>query len=103
MDEDRERARESDHTTIVTTDRGGRGGGTVAVVLLVIVLLVVLFVFFGDRLRDTADEVAVPEDLDVNVNVDAPEIRVPDIEIRQVEPPPPAAEQPPANQGGNAS
>ena len=103
-DQDRERVRDLDRTTIVTTDGRGRGGGTIVAVVLVIVLVIVLlFLFFGDRLRDTADEVAVPGDLDVNVNVDAPEIRVPDIEIRQVEEPPPATQQPPANQDGNAS
>ena len=103
MEEDRERVKESDRTTIVTTDGGGRGGGTtVAVVLVIVLLIILLFVVFGDRLRDTADEVAVPEDLDVNVNVAAPVIRLPDVEIRQADEPPPA-QAPPANQDGNSS
>lgn len=100
-DEDRERVRESDRTTIITTGGGGRGGGSiVAVVLVIILLIVLLFVVFGGGLREAADE--MPGDLDVNVNVDAPELRLPDIEVRQAEEPP-APEQPPANQDGNRS
>ena len=100
-DDDRERVRDSDRTTIVTSDRGGRGAGTLVAVLLVIVLLVVLFLLFGDRLRGTAEDVEVPQEIDVNVNVEAPELRLPDVEIRQA--PPAGEEPPPANQDANSS
>ena len=99
-DDDRERVRGSDRTTIVTTDGGGRGGGTLVAVVLVIVLLVVLFVLFGDRLRGTAEDVEVPEEIDVNVNVEAPELRLPEVEVRQA---PPPTQEPPANQDANSS
>ena len=101
MDEnDRERVRESDRTTIVTTDGGGRGGGTLLAVLLVIVVLVVLFLLFGDRLRGSAEDVEVPDEIDVNVNVETPELRLPEAEVRQA---PPATQEPAANQGANSS
>lgn len=98
-EEDRERVREPDRTTIVTTDGGGRGGGTLLAVVLVIVLLVILFLVFGDRLGDSADELEIPEQIDVDVDVDAPQPRAPEIEIRQE---PPATQPPPANQVGNS-
>lgn len=61
--------RETEHTTIVETDRGG-GGGMLAVVLLVLVVLALLFLFrnelgFGAS-PDT--EISVPESINVNVN-----------------------------------
>ena len=72
-DGDRERVRETDRTTVVTSDGGGRGGsGWIVAVLLLIVVLAVLFFLFGGGLNRAADEVGV------NVNVEAPDISLPD-------------------------
>ena len=69
-----ERVRETErHTTVVTGDGGRRGGGgwiIAAVLLLGLILL--LFFLFRDGFQSAADEVGV------NVNVEAPEIKVPD-------------------------
>jgi hypothetical protein len=71
---DRERIRETDRTTTVVTGDGGRRGGSGWVIALVLLvgLLALLFFVFGDRLGGAADEVGV------NVNVDAPNVEVPD-------------------------
>jgi hypothetical protein len=65
------------HTTVVSTgaDRGG-GGGTLLAVVLLIAALIVLFLLFGRGLIGGAD--------DLNVNVD---VKAPDIELPQSDPP----------------
>ena len=70
-------------TTVVTTDGGG-GGGAIVAVLLVLVAAVLLFVYFGGYLDRTADEVGV------NVNVEVPEVKAPDIDINLPPPEEPA-------------
>lgn len=84
MDEgDREKLRETDRevdrTTIIQTDRD-RGGGSGAIVALIalLVLGVLLFLLFGGSLGGGRDEG------DINVNVDAPEITVPDVDLPDV-------------------
>jgi hypothetical protein len=57
------------HTTVVDTGGGGGGGGTIVAVLVLIVGLVVLFLMFGRGL--------IGGDHDVNVNVKAPDINLP--------------------------
>jgi hypothetical protein len=83
FDREPERVRETErHTTTVVTDGGGRSGGSgwvIAVVLLLGVLLL-LFFLFGGGFNKTADKVGV------NVNVETPDIKVPDnvkIEVPQ--------------------
>src|SRR5919107_290691 len=75
-------------TTVVTTGDGGGGGGTIVAVLLVLIVAVLLFLYFGGYLNRTADEVGV------NVNVDVPEVKAPDIDINL---PPPEKPAQPAN------
>ena len=64
---------ERETTIIHTGDRGG-GGMLIAVVALLIVVGAVLFFLFGG-LERAADET------DVNVNVETPEIKLPDVDI----------------------
>jgi hypothetical protein len=78
-EEDRPVTRE---TTVINTggDRGG-GGGTIVALLVLAVIAIGAFLFFGGYLQSAAD------DLDVNVNVAAPKVELPDIKIET----PPAA------------
>ena len=75
-DPDREPVRESEHTTIITTDgdRGG-GGGAIIAVVVILAVLILLFVLFSGSLNKAADEVGV------NVNVDTPKVEMPNIDI----------------------
>jgi predicted metalloprotease len=77
-DRERETVRETErtNTTVVTTggDRGG-GGVLLAVVVLIVLLAVLYFVFSGSFNR-AADKVGV------NVNVDAPKVEVPDVNLK---------------------
>ena len=97
MDDDhRERTRETERTTIVHTGDGGSGGGTVlAVVLVLILIAVLLFVAFGGWLGGASEEVGLPDNLDVNINVDGPDMQMPDLQAPEPEPP--------ADEGGNSS
>ena len=67
-------------TTVINTGGGG-GGGTIIAVLLVLIVAVLLFLYFGGYLGGASDEI------DLNVNVDAPKVEAPDIDINL---PPPA-------------
>jgi hypothetical protein len=78
---------ERETTVIHTGDRGG-GGGLIAAIVLLIVVAVGAFLLFGGGLEKATDEI------DVNVNVDAPKVELPDIDIDAPEP-----SNPPA--GGN--
>ena len=74
-------------TTVIHTDSGGGGGGgTIVAILVILVIAVLLFLYFGGYLNRAADEV------DLNVNVEAPKVEMPDVDINV---PPPATE--PAN------
>lgn len=68
----------------------------VAVILVIVLLVVLLFVFFGGWLSDTSEEVGMPENVDISVNVGGPEVQLPDIEVPEPEPAP-------ANQANNSS
>ena len=77
-DRERETVRDTERTTVVHTDGGGRGGGGgLIAVVLILLLLVLLFFLFGRGLfNSAADQVGV------NVNVDAPKIDVPDVNVK---------------------
>ncbi len=78
-DPERERLRETDRTTIIQTDRDRRGGnGTLLAIVALLVLGVLLFLLFGGGFGRGGDEG------DVNVNIDAPEITMPDVEVPDV-------------------
>ena len=77
-------------TTVINTGGGG-GGGTVVAVLVLLVVAVLLFLYFGGYLNRAADEVGV------NVNVEAPKVDMPDVDINV---PPPSTEP---SEGGNKS
>ncbi|HMJ94025.1 MAG TPA: hypothetical protein VK472_08000 [Allosphingosinicella sp.] len=75
-DRDREPLRESERTTIITSDGDrGRGGGAIIAVVVILAVLILLFVLFGGSLNKAADEVGV------NVNVDTPKVEVPNVDI----------------------
>lgn len=69
VDGDRDRERDTEHTTIIERDNGGGGGGGVlAIVLLIIVVLVLLWVFRGQLGMGGGDTtVEVPDEIDVSV------------------------------------
>jgi len=76
-DRERETVRDTERTTIIQTD-GGRdrgGGGVLLAVLLILVLLAVLYFVFSGSFNRAADEVGV------NVNVEAPKIDVPQVNV----------------------
>ncbi len=76
-DRERETVRDTERTTTVIQtdgDRGG-GGGVLLAVLLIIVLLAILYFVFSGSFNRAADEVGV------NVNVEAPKVEVPDVDI----------------------
>jgi hypothetical protein len=79
-DPDREReipgetVRDTERTTIIQTD-GGRdrgGGGVIIAVVLILALLAVLYFVFSGSFNRAADSVGV------NVNVETPNIDIPD-------------------------
>ncbi|HEX8573945.1 MAG TPA: hypothetical protein VF759_14465 [Allosphingosinicella sp.] len=80
-DPDRERERETVRdtertTTVIQTDGGrGGGGGVLLAVLLIVALLAILYFVFSGSFNRAADEVGV------NVNVEAPKVAVPDVDI----------------------
>ncbi len=66
---------ERETTVINTGGGGGGGGGTIVALLVLVVIAVAVFLFFGGYLERAADKV------DVNVNVEAPKVELPDINI----------------------
>jgi hypothetical protein len=82
-DPDREReiprdtVRDTERTTIIQTD-GGRdrgSGGVILAIVLILALLAVLYFVFSGSFNRAADEVGV------NVNVEAPRVEMPSIEV----------------------
>lgn len=95
VDERRERPRETDHTTVVTTDRGGSGAGTVLAVVLAILLIgLLLLLVFGGWLGGTTEEIDVPEEVGVNIDVGDSGAESPDVAV-------PEPETPAPGEGGN--
>ena len=75
-DRDREPLRESERTTIITSDGDrGRGSGVLIAVVSILAVLILLFILFGGSLNRAADEVGV------NVDVSTPQVDVPDIDV----------------------
>lgn len=73
----RETVRETERTTIIQTD-GGRdrgGGGVILAVVLILALLALLYFLFSGSFNSAADSVGV------NVNVEAPEVEMPSIDL----------------------
>src|SRR3954462_1453535 len=79
LDRDREPVRDTERTTttVVQTDGGrGGGGGVLLAVVVIIVLLAVLYFVFSGGFNRAADDVGV------NVNVEAPKVAVPDVNLK---------------------
>jgi len=74
MDE-QERPVEVERETTVIQTGGGGGGGLVAIVIVLLAAAVIAFLFLGGYFERAADEVGV------NVNVEAPDVKMPDINI----------------------
>ena len=70
-------------TTVISTGGGG-GGGALAAIVVVLVFALLLFLYLGGYLGRAADEV------DVNVNVEAPKVEMPDVDINLPPPSQPA-------------
>ena len=79
---DREAEREST-TTVIRTDGGSSGVGLLLGIVLALLLFGLLFVFLYGGL----DFGAAPEQIDVDVNVDVPELEVPEFEAPEDSPP----------------
>ena len=70
-------------TTVISTGDGG-GGGAIAAIVIVLLAALLLFLYFGGYLGRAADEI------DVNVNVDAPKVEAPDVDVNLPPPSQPA-------------
>lgn len=81
-----ERPVDRETTIIQTGERNGGGGGVVAAIVALFVLGALAFFFFGGYFEKAADE------MNVNVNVEAPNVELPDINIE-----PPSQPSQPAN------
>jgi uncharacterized membrane protein len=70
--------RETERTTIIhdTGDRGGGGGGILLGLVAVLIVLAILFFLFRGSFM------GAPEDRGVHVNVAAPTLKVPDINVK---------------------
>lgn len=70
-------------TTIIHSggDRGGGGGGTIVAIVVLLAIVVLGFLWFNGNLGGAADEI------DVNVNVDTPDIDIPEIDVPELAPP----------------
>ena len=76
-DRERETVRDVERTTTVVSTGGDRGGGgALLAVLVIIVLLAVLYFVFSGTFNRAADDVGV------NVNVEAPKVDVPDVNLK---------------------
>ena len=76
-DRGRETIRDTERTTTVIQTDGNRGGGGILLaVVLILVLLAILYFLFSGSFNRAADEVGV------NVNVEAPKVAVPDVNIK---------------------
>jgi hypothetical protein len=90
MDEHERPVEVERETTVIQTGNGGGGGGVLALVVVLLAAAAIAFLFFGGYFDRAADQVGV------NVNVEAPDVKMPDINIDTDK-----GESPPANQSGN--
>ena len=72
---DEQEPRETRETTVIQTGERSGGGGLIAAIVVLLLVGALAFFFFSGGFEKATD------DIDVNVNVDAPEIKLPDIEI----------------------
>ena len=70
-------------TTVIQTGERSGGGGAVAAIVALVVLALIAFLYFGGFLDRAADKV------DVDINVAAPKVELPDVDIA-----PPAPSEP---------
>jgi hypothetical protein len=75
-------------TTVIQTGERRGGGGTIVALVVLVILGLLAFLFFGGYMQRAADKA------DINVNVSAPNVELPDIQVA-----PPASQ--PANKTGN--
>lgn len=79
-DGDREKLRETERTTIIQTDRdSGGGSGALVAIMVLLVLGVLAYLLLGGGLGGGGDEG------DVNVNIEVPEMTMPDVELPDVD------------------
>lgn len=81
MGDRREDEPERRETTIIQTGER-RGGGVIVALVVLLILGLLAFLFLGGYLRRAVDKT------DVNVNVSAPNIELPDVNIAPPAPPP---------------
>ena len=62
-------------TTVITTGNGGGGGGAVVALVIVLIVGLLAFLYFGGYLGAAADKT------DININVDAPKVELPDVDV----------------------
>lgn len=72
------------HETTVINTGERRGGGSLIAIVLVLVVATLAFLYFGGYLQRAADKT------NININVDAPKIDMPDINIERQRSEPPA-------------
>lgn len=76
MDEQERPVEVERETTIIQTGNGGGGGGVgLLAVIVLLVLAVGAFLYLGGYLQRAAN------DVDVNLNVEAPKVELPDIKV----------------------
>jgi len=75
-------------TTIIQTGERRGGGGAIVALVVLLILGLLAFLFFGGYMQRAADKA------DININVSAPDVELPDIQIA-----PPASQ--PTNKTGN--
>lgn len=85
MADDRER--DTERTTVVTSDRGGRGGAGIILVFAVILIILALLFFTGVFDRDRESELNVTVN-SPDVNVIVPETQLPPLTVPETQPPP---------------
>ena len=71
-------------TTVINTGERRGGGGTVIAVVLVLIVATLAFLYFGGYLQRAA------KSTNINVNVAAPKIDMPDLHIERPKSEPPA-------------
>lgn len=72
------------HETTVINTGERRGGGSLIAIVLLLVVATLAFLYFGGYLQRAADKT------NININVDAPKIDMPDINIERPRSEPPA-------------